>query len=104
MYAFQMDVQQPIEMYDRVHAELVTSLGKEVPDGCLMHMVTEIPGGFRITEAWDSHEQSDRFGDEVMRPTILRVAGEAAVAAGPPPSEELQLHNLQLGTPVPTGV
>ena len=84
MYAHQMDVQQPIEMYDRVRSEVVKTIGREVPEGCLLHMATEIPGGFRVTEVWESHEQCDRFGDEVLRPTVFRVAGEEAAVAGPP--------------------
>jgi hypothetical protein len=103
MYAHQMDVQQPIEMYDRVRSEVVRTLGKELPDGCLMHMVTETPGGFRVTEVWESHEQSDRFGADVLRPMVLRLAGEQASAGGAPP-EELHLHTLRTGAPAATGV
>lgn len=100
MYAYQMDVHQPMSMYDAVRAEVVRTIGKEVPDGCVMHMVTEIPDGFRVTEVWESHELCDRFGDDVMRPTVMRVAGEQAESA-PPPNEELTLHILRVAAAVP---
>lgn len=96
MYAYQMDVDQPMDMYDRVRAEVVKTIGKEMPDGCLLHMVTDTATGFRVTEVWDSHEACDRFGDEIMRPTVERVGGPAAVQAGPPPNQELAVHMLQI--------
>lgn len=94
MYAFQMDVSQPLEMYDRVTAALEQS-GQAQPPDRLLHMCVQIDGGFRITEVWESHEACDRYGDVVMRPTIERVAGPEVVA-GPPLSEELGLHSLRL--------
>jgi hypothetical protein len=97
MYAHQMDVPQSIEMYDKVHAELVKTIGKPLPDGCLLHMITRTETGFRVTEVWDSHDTADKFGDDVLRPIIERIAGPEAVAGGPPPSQELDLHTLELG-------
>lgn len=95
MYAFQMDVLQPVEDYDRVHDEIERRLGGKLADGCLVHLVTLIDGGFRVTEVWETHEAADRFGDEVMRPVIESVLGAEATAAGPPPSQELDVHHLQ---------
>ncbi len=94
MYAHQMDVERPLEMYDAVHAEVNKRIGQNIADGSLMHMVTKTATGFRVTEVWESHEAADRFGDEVMRPVIEIVAGPDAVADGPPPSDELDLHAL----------
>ncbi|GAC1324900.1 MAG: hypothetical protein NVSMB13_07070 [Mycobacteriales bacterium] len=92
-----MDVDQPIEMYDGVRAEVEKQLGQSTPAGCLMHLVTRTDSGFRVTEVWESHEAADRFGDEVMRPTIEQVAGPEIAAQGPPPSEELEVHRLAIG-------
>jgi len=94
MYAYQMDVEHPLEMWDAVHAEVLKITGNDMPDGCLMHMATATATGFRVTEVWESHEAADRYGDEVRRPIIERVAGADAVAGGPPASEELTLHAL----------
>jgi hypothetical protein len=97
MYAFSMDVGMPVEMYQRVSAELSKELGGSLPEGCLMHLATRTGSGFRVTEVWQSHEQSDRFGDQVMRPLIERIAGPEATAGGPPPSQELDVLRFEIG-------
>jgi hypothetical protein len=97
MYAFQMDVPQPVDMYDRVSAALNES-GNAQPAERLMHMCAATDTGFRVTEVWQSHEACDRYGDEVLRPTIDRVAGPEMTAGGPPPNQELDVRALQLGT------
>ncbi len=94
MYAYQMDVEQPLDAWDAVHAELTKVIGKDMPDGLLIHMATATSTGFRVTEVWESHEAADRFISEVRRPIIERVAGADAVAGGPPAIEELDLHAL----------
>lgn len=94
MHAYQMDVEQPLAMWDAVHAEVLKVTGNEMPDGCLMHMATATATGFRVTEVWESHEAADRFVSEVRRPIIERVSAAGAVAAGLPASEELTLHAL----------
>lgn len=100
-YAHMMDVPQSLEMYDKVRAEVEKQIGGPMPKDCLLHMVTETDAGFRVTEVWESHEAADRFGDEVMRPIIDRVAGPEVSAQGPPPSSELQLHRLQTRSATP---
>jgi hypothetical protein len=97
VYAFQMDVEQPVEMYEQVHAEVERVTGQGLPEHCLLHMATRTPTGFRVTEVWDSHEAADRFGDEVVRPAIERIAGAQATAEGPPPSTELDVVGLETG-------
>lgn len=94
MYAFQMDVDQPLAMYDAINAELAKLNDNKLPNGMLMHMATATATGFQVLEVWESHEIADRYGDEVMRPVIERIGGADMVAGGPPPSRELDLHNL----------
>ena len=96
MYAYQLDVPMPLEVYDRVHAEVERRLTGDLAVQWLVHMVVRIEGGFRVTDVWRSHEAADRFGDEIMRPIIGEVVGADAAAAGPPPSEELDVHHLQV--------
>jgi hypothetical protein len=98
VYAYSMDVPQSMEMYDRVREELQQQLGRPIPDGCLMHMVTRNDTGFRVTEVWESHEAVDRFGDEVLRPIIARVMGVplSELDENPPPNQELDLHRLDV--------
>jgi hypothetical protein len=97
MYGYSMDVPMPVEMYDRVHAEVERRLGSPMAPGCLLHLVTRTDGGFRVTEVWDSHEANDRFTDEVLRPVMTEVLGAQQVAAGPPPSLDLDIVRLQVG-------
>jgi hypothetical protein len=97
-YAYTMDVPQPIEMYDKVRAELEKRLGRSIPEGCLLHLAVKTDTGFRVTEVWESHEAVDRFGDEVMRPIIAGVMGvpEAELEQNPPPNQEIDLHHLEV--------
>jgi hypothetical protein len=94
MYAFHLDVPMPIALYDQVQQELKSS-GKATPAERLLHICAATADGFRVTEIWESHEAVDRYGEEVMRPTIAKIAGEEAVAGGPPPNQDFDLHGLQ---------
>jgi hypothetical protein len=95
MYAFSIDVPQPVEVYEKVLAAL-REAGQHQPDARLFHMAVPTDSGFRVTEIWESHEAVDRYGDQVMRPTIERIAGAEAVAGGPPPNQEFTVLGLQL--------
>ena len=95
MYAYEMDVDRPIEQYDSIHAEVMRQR-PALLEQCLLHLVTRTQRGFRIVEVWESHEAADRWGDEVMRPIVERVLGPDAVAGGPPPSTELDLHVMEV--------
>lgn len=95
MYAFSVDVPMPIEQYTAVMDDLRAS-GNNAPPERLLHFCTPTTEGFRITEVWESHEAVDRYGDEVIGPTIGRVAGEEALAGGPPPNQEFELAGLQV--------
>jgi quinol monooxygenase YgiN len=95
MYAFSIDVPQPVEAYEKVLAAL-REAGQDQPPERILHLAVPTEGGFRVTEVWESHEAVDRYGDEVMRPTIERIAGAEAVAGGPPPNQEFTMLGLQL--------
>lgn len=83
MYAYEMDVAMPIEDYDRVYAE-IHGRPSDLAEQCLLHLVTRTDTGFRVTDVWETHQAADRWGDEVMRPTIERVFGAEMAASGPP--------------------
>jgi hypothetical protein len=102
MYAHQMDVRMPVEMYRQVHDEIIRRLGGQPAPECLVHLVTGIEGGFRVTEVWESREASDKFGRELVQPVIESIAGPEA-ASTPPTTAELDVINLDLGqrTPAP---
>ncbi len=48
MYAYQLDVPMPLEVYDRVHAEVERRLSGDLADHWLVHLVVRIDGGFRV--------------------------------------------------------
>ncbi len=42
MNTHQMDVPQPVEMYDTVRAECVKTIDKPMPSVCLLHKITRL--------------------------------------------------------------
>ena len=97
MYAFQMDVDRPVEEYEAVHAEVARVVGAPVPEHCLVHLATRTAHGFRVTEVWDAAEACERFESDVMPGVISKVLGPGAMAAGPPPRDELDVLRVELG-------
>ena len=95
MYAFSVDVAMPVAHYGAVMNELTAS-GNGAPAERLLHFCSPTADGFRITEIWESHESADRFGDQAIRPAIIKILGAEAVAGGPPPNNEFDLIGLQL--------
>jgi hypothetical protein len=68
-----------IENYRKILSSMSVSPGGKHPgNGCLFHWATEIPGGFRVTDVWESREQFDEF---------LQRLGPTADAAGVPEPE-----------------
>ena len=80
-YGFVMDVPAPIQFYDALHAEIARQAAGGV-DGMLVHLGRETPGGFQVTEIWESKELCDHFNQEVVGPAIARLTG-----GQPPPVE-----------------
>jgi hypothetical protein len=80
-YGFVMDVPAPIEFYDAMHAEIVRRTPNGV-DGLLLHVCRQTPGGFQITEVWESKELSDRANAEIVRPVLEQLSG------GQPPPQQ----------------
>jgi hypothetical protein len=73
-YGFAMDVAAPIELYDALHAEIGRrSAGRA--DGMLLHVGRATPGGFQVTEVWETEEQWNRFAAEVVGPALAEVTG-----------------------------
>ena len=71
-YAFTVRVPLPIEVYDLTHAEVLKGSADQGADGLILHMSRALPDGFEILEIWQSREQADRFGREVVGPALER--------------------------------
>jgi hypothetical protein len=73
-YGFVMDVAAPIDFYDALHAEVGRRTTGGV-DGLLVHIGRETPGGYQLTEIWESKELCDRFNAEVLAPALAQLSG-----------------------------
>ena len=78
-YGFVMDVPAPIEFYDALHAAVLHRVGDV--DGLLVHVARQTPGGFQVTEVWESKELCERYTAEVVNPTVAELSG-----GQPPPT------------------
>ena len=81
-HGFVMDVPAPIEFYDALHAELARRTGSTRVEGLLVHVSRPTPGGFQITEIWESKEFFDRCNAEIVGPVLEQLSG-----GRPPPQE-----------------
>jgi hypothetical protein len=81
-YAYLVDVPAPIEAYDAVHAAVDRRSGGHA-DGLIVHFARTTPTGFQVLEIWESKDQADRFGAEVVGPAMAEDGGPAA--EGPEP-------------------
>ncbi|HEY2055703.1 MAG TPA: hypothetical protein VGH14_17355 [Solirubrobacterales bacterium] len=62
-----------------------------LPDGQTLHAAGPTEGGFLITVIWDSKEQSDRFMQEVLLPSMPIDGG----FSGHPEERVAEVANLQ---------
>ena len=89
-FGVMLDVAAPVELYDGMHATLM-SMDPSVSEGLLLHVGLPTDAGFRVIEVWESREQYDRFTNEVMVPMMTAKGAEA----GPPPTAtEFEVRGL----------
>ena len=74
-YGFVMDVPAPIEFYDALHAELGRRTSSTRVEGLLVHVSRPMPGGFQVTEIWESKELCDRYTAELVGPVLAELSG-----------------------------
>jgi hypothetical protein len=90
------DVSAPVELYDVAHRLLLERTGGVV-DGRLVHLAWPTADGMRVVEVWESREQYDRYGREVVEPVVTEV-----LAGRPYPPEVATPFDLR-GLVVPVG-
>ena len=66
------------EMYEKV-AKAAMQGGPAA--GLIVHTASEVDGGVRVVDVWESKEDAERFERDVLMPAI-----EAALGGPPPPS------------------
>jgi hypothetical protein len=84
MYGVITTVPAPVEMYDGVHAELLSQASAGV-DGLLVHVGRATTDGFQTLEVWESKEHYDRANTDIVFPLIRKLAGDQPL----PPMEQV---------------
>jgi len=95
-WAVTMDVSAPAEFYDTAHRALVERTGGAV-DGRLVHLAWPTADGVRVVEVWESREDFERYGREVVGPVVAEV-----LAGRPHPAEVVTGFEIR-GLVVPAG-
>jgi hypothetical protein len=71
--AVELSYHGPGATLDNYH-QILEQLGGVQPEGphpdpgCLFHWITEIGGGFRVTDVWRSQEQFEQFAQDRIGP------------------------------------
>ncbi|MFI5491866.1 hypothetical protein [Actinoplanes sp. NPDC051859] len=81
MYAMTMEVPAPVELYDKIHAELLRRTTGSV-EGLLVHIGRATARGFEVIEIWESREQFEHFAQEVNSVVADLSQGDFPLAAG----------------------
>jgi hypothetical protein len=81
MYGVITPVPAPVELYDRVHAELRRRTDGKV-EGLLVHIRPATSGGFEVLEVWESREHFERYAQELVDPVAAEVTSGQAPPAG----------------------
>jgi hypothetical protein len=77
------------EMYEAVSARAMS--GKELPEGCQLHIAGPVEQGWRVITVWDSREAFDLFREEKLLPAIREVAGDEGRAEVEPEINPIHL-------------
>lgn len=93
MYGVIITVPAPVEMYDRMHAEMKQQSGTSV-DGCLVHVGRATPDGFEVLEVWESKERYDRANADIVFPLMQKLAGDRPAPPIEQAIETFEVHGL----------
>jgi hypothetical protein len=80
--------QATLENYRKSIEQMGGAPGGPHPDpDCLFHWVTDIPGGFRVTDVWTGRPEFDRFAETKVGPV------SAALGMPAPQITEIDVDN-----------
>ncbi|HEY8082771.1 MAG TPA: hypothetical protein VIE64_04330 [Solirubrobacterales bacterium] len=77
-----------LEQYDQVVEKMGFEPGGVGAPGGLFHWVTEVDGGIRVTDVWETREAFDAFAEEKIGPITAEVG-----IPGPPKITYYEVHN-----------
>ena len=94
MYGVVTTVPAPVEMYDRMHAELIKQAGTSVEGmGLLVHVGRATADGFERFEVWESEDHYDRATE--MAGSLMRdLAGDLPQPSTEPSAEVFEVRGL----------
>jgi len=94
MYGVVTTVPAPVEVYDRMHAELVKRAGASLDGtGLLVHVGRATADGFERFEVWESKDHYDRANQ--MTGSLMReLAGELPQPSTEPSTEVFEVRGL----------
>jgi len=78
--------------YERISEAL--DVDEHPPEGLILHAAGEEDGHWRSVDVWESEAAFERFRNERLMPAVVEIMGDAAVAAGPPPTESFEAKHL----------
>jgi quinol monooxygenase YgiN len=61
------------ELYEQV----VAVVGEETPPGCIVHTASEVDGGVRVVDVWESQQHIDDYFQAKLGPAFAQVGMEA---------------------------
>ena len=75
MYGVITTFPAPVEMYDGMHAEMLSRVGMSF-EGLLVHIGRATTDGFQVLEVWESKEHYDRANTDIVFPLMRELAGD----------------------------
>ncbi len=94
VYGMVTNVAAPVELYDRLHAEVVRR-GFTTSGALLVHIGRATAVGFQIIEVWRSAEEYQHYAQDVVMPIAVELFG-AEVTSVPPDVEVFEVRGLML--------
>ena len=93
MYGVITTVPAPVQMYDRMHAEILKRAGNSL-DGLLVHIGRPTTDGFQTLEVWESKHHYDRANTDIVFPLMRELAGDQPPPSIEPATETFDIHGL----------
>ena len=94
MYGVVTSVSAPVEVYDRMHAELIKRAGRSLEgSGLLVHVGRATADGFERFEVWESKDHYDRANQ--MTSSLMRdLAGDLPQPPAEQSAEAFEVRGL----------